>query len=154
MKAPDKTDKQNNKHLYDVFFKDDDKCLEFLASMKWDNGFECRKCGHNNYCHGKTPQSRRCTRCKSEESATANTIFHHLKFPISKAFFIAYNVCVEKKNISSYQFARKLQLRQMTCWKFIHKLQEAIEKTNTTDIDSLKKVFRSLPCDEKSEEKY
>ena len=99
-------------------FNSDEKCLEFLAGIKWEKGFICRKCGHNNYCPGKTPYSRRCTKCKSEESATAGTIFHNCKFPIHKAFFIAYNVCKKKNELSTYEYARKLSLRQMTCWNF------------------------------------
>ncbi|MDP4275169.1 MAG: transposase, partial [Bacteroidota bacterium] len=89
-------------------FTNDDKCLEFLADLKWSNGFVCRKCGNTNSCAGKSPYSRRCTRCKSEESAITGTIFHNCKFPISKAFYIAYHVCKDKEDISSYEFARRL----------------------------------------------
>ena len=107
-------------------FNDDNKCLEFLAELKWANGFICRKCGNTNYCAGKAPYSRRCTRCKSEESATTATIFHNCKFPVSKAFYIAYNVCKGKEDISTYEFARRLSLRQMTCWNFKTKIQNAL----------------------------
>ena len=50
-------------------FHDSGKVLMFLSEQKWKNGFRCRKCNHTNYCEGKTPYSRRCTRCKAEESA-------------------------------------------------------------------------------------
>lgn len=111
----------------DELFKSNEKCLEFLAELKWADGFVCRKCGNTNYCHGKTPHARRCTKCKTEESATTGTIFHHCKFDISKAFFIAYSVCKGKEDISSYELARRLSLRQMTCWKFKDKLRKAVE---------------------------
>lgn len=107
-------------------FKSDDKCLEFLASVKWEEGFVCRKCGNTNFCHGKTPYSRRCTKCKTEESAAAGTIFHNCKFPLHKAFYIAYNVCKGKEELSTYEFARRLSLRQMTCWNFRKKIKEAV----------------------------
>lgn len=110
-------------------FESNDKCLELISDLKWEEGFVCRKCGNTNYCHGKTPYSRRCTKCKTEESATTGTIFHHCRFDISKAFFIAYNVCKGKEDLSSYEFARRLSLRQMTCWKFKDKLKKAIEAT-------------------------
>ncbi len=110
-------------------FTSNEKCLELIADLKWEEGFVCRKCGNTNYCHGKTPFSRRCTKCKTEESATTATIFHHCRFDISKAFFIAYNVCKGNENLSSYEFARRLSLRQMTCWKFKDKLKKAIEAT-------------------------
>lgn len=104
--------------MLETFFHDDDACLSFLASLKWSDGYTCKKCGNTNYCHGKTPYSRRCTRCKTEESATTGTIFHNCKFPVSKAFYIAFNLCRGNNNLSTYEYARRLSLRQMTCWKF------------------------------------
>ncbi len=115
----------------EALFESDDNCLEFLANLKWENGFVCRKCGNTNYCAGKTPHSRRCTKCKSEESATTGTIFHNCKFPVSKAFYIAYNVCKGKEDISTYEFARRLSLRQMTCWNFKTKTIAALNQMNS-----------------------
>jgi two-component system, sensor histidine kinase LadS len=109
-------------------FSSDDACLEFLADLKWREGFTCRKCGNDNSCQGKAPHSRRCTRCKSEESATTGTIFHRCKFPVSKAFYIAYQVCKGKEDLSSYELARRLSLRQMTCWNFKTKTIGALSK--------------------------
>lgn len=113
--------------LLSELFRSDERCYEFLADLKWSKGFTCRKCGNNNYCPGKTPYSRRCTKCKTEESATSGTIFHNCKFPVSKAFYIAYNVCKGKEDISTYEFARRLSLRQMTCWNFKAKIQNALK---------------------------
>jgi len=110
----------------EALFLSDEKCMAFLAEVKWSEGFICRKCGNTNSCSGKAPYSRRCTKCKTEESATAETIFHNCKFPISKAFYIAYHVCKSNEDISTYEFARRLALRQMTCWKFKTKIQDAL----------------------------
>lgn len=112
-------------------FVSDDKCLEFLAELKWADGFVCRKCGNTNSCTGKSAFSKRCTKCKSEESATSGTIFHNCKFPIHKAFFIAYNVCKGKEDVSTYEFARRLALRQMTCWNFKTKIQSALKSMDS-----------------------
>jgi len=125
-------------------FNSEDKCYEFLADLKWSNGFTCRKCGNSNYCAGKTPHSRRCTKCKTEESSAAGTIFHNCKFPISKAFYIAYSVCKGKEDISTYEFARRLSLRQMTCWNFKTKIRNAIEQMDSltdTEKSSIQKIL-------------
>lgn len=112
-------------------FNDKEKTLEFIAGVKWKDGFVCRKCGHTNYCEGKSTASRRCTRCKTEESATAHTLFHNIKFPINKAFYIAYNVCVAGKEISSYNYSNQLGINQMTCWKFRKRIKDCILKNST-----------------------
>jgi hypothetical protein len=127
-------------------FQSNEKCLEFLADLKWENGFVCRKCGNTNYCPGKTPHARRCTKCKTEESVTTGTIFHNCKFPVSKAFYIAYNVCKGKEDLSTYEFARRLSLRQMTCWNFKTKIQHALQQMETlssSEKSSINKILTS-----------
>jgi hypothetical protein len=111
----------------------EEECLEFIAGEKWKHGFTCKKCGHTNYCKGKTPFARRCTRCKHEESATANTIFHRCHIPITEAFRIVYTVCHDPK-VSSYELSRQMEMRQMTCWKLKNKLMQCIEKKGEVDI--------------------
>jgi hypothetical protein len=124
--------------LLEEMFRSDEKCLQFLADLKWANGFVCKKCGNTNSCPGKEPFSRRCTKCKSKETATNGTLFHGVKFPIHKAFYIAYNVCKGKENISTYEFGRRLSLRQMTCWNFKTKIEHAL-----SEIDTLSEKQRS-----------
>ncbi len=136
-------EKLNIEQLNELF-QSDEKCYEFLAELKWSEGFTCRKCGNINHCPGKTPYSRRCTKCKTEESPAAGTIFHNCKFPISKAFYIAYNVCKGEEEVSTYEFARRLSLRQMTCWHFKTKIQQALQKMDslsTNEKSSIEKIL-------------
>jgi len=119
------------------FFSDEEKCLEFIANEKWSEGFVCRKCGHTNYCQGKTPFSRRCTRCKSEESATSHTIFHRCRINLTDAFRIVHLVCSEPM-ISTSELSKQVNIRQMTCWKFKKKISQCIEERK--DVSELKKI--------------
>jgi hypothetical protein len=114
-------------------FSEEDQCLEFLAEQKWADGYTCRKCGHTNYCKGKTHYSRRCTRCKNEESATAHTIFHRCHIPITDAFRMVYMVCSDP-SVSSYEISRQMEIRQMTCWKLKNKLMECLENKGKVDL--------------------
>jgi len=100
-------------------FQNDEDCYEYLSKAKWDNGnFICKKCGYNKYCNGKKPFSRRCLRCKYDESPTAGTAFDKVKFPILIAFHILFKVCVRKKGLSTLELSREFGLRQKTCWAF------------------------------------
>lgn len=112
---------------FESLFQSEELCLKYLADEKWKDGYVCRKCGNTNYCSGKTPYSRRCTRCKHDESATAHTIFHRCKIPLTDAFRIAYLVC-NQPEVSSYELARVLDKRQMTCWKFKKKISECLKQ--------------------------
>ncbi|MDD5186340.1 MAG: transposase [Paludibacter sp.] len=127
----------------DQLFLDSEKVLKFIADIKWENGFVCRKCGHTNYCEGKSASSRRCTRCKSEESAVAHTLFHNIKFPVNKAFYIAYNICVLGNDFSSYNFSDQLGLNQMTCWKFRKRIQNCVLQIENTEKVKIQTILMS-----------
>jgi len=122
---------------FDEQFSDKEKCLAYLAEQKWKDGFVCQKCGHTNSCEGRLPYTRRCTKCKHQESATANTVFHACKIPLPKAFKLTFLVCQNNK-ISSYEIGRVIDIRQMTCWKFKKKITECIDHRG--DIDMMQKI--------------
>jgi len=116
-------------------FGTEEKCLEYLANEKWKDGYVCRNCDNTKYCTGKKPFSRRCSKCKTFESATAHTIFHSCKMPIQEAFTLAFMVC-KNPAISSYELAELTDGRQMTCWKFKTKILECLEKNKQPHLTS------------------
>ena len=121
------------KNIDAKIFSSEHDCLKFIADRKWEDGYVCRKCGHTNYCTGKTPFSRRCTRCKHDESAIAHTIFHRCHIPITEALKMVRLVCFDP-GVSTYELSRQMELRQMTCWKLKSKLLECLEKKGEIDI--------------------
>ena len=112
-------------------FPDSDKCREYLAKLKWKDGYSCAKCGYGKHCPGNSPFDRQCTRCHYVESPLAGTIFHRCKFPLLKAFYIVYYVSTCKSGISSTELSRKLELRQKTCWLFKQKVMKAMESSKS-----------------------
>ncbi len=112
---------------FENYFCSEERCLEYLSQLKWHNGYACRRCGHASFCKGKTPFSRRCNKCKSEESATAHTLFHKCKFPLMQAFRIIFHVC-NSPDVSIHKLSEEIKLRQMTCWKFKKKIEECKKK--------------------------
>ena len=110
-------------------FKDDASCYEYLASIKWDNGYKCKKCGCEKYCTGKKPFSKRCIRCSYDESPTAGTMFDKCKFPLLIAFHIAFKISTRKKGMSSLELSKEFELRQKTCWEFKWKIQQAMQSS-------------------------
>jgi two-component system, sensor histidine kinase LadS len=119
-------------------FPDKDSCLKYLEDLKWARGYKCKKCGNIKWCKGKDDFSKRCTKCRYDESPTAFTIFHKLKFPIVKAFYMLFLVYANKEKITSLELSEILTLRQSTCWNFNKKINEALKnkrKTHDGDID-------------------
>ncbi len=120
---------------------DEETVLKIISEIKWKDGFHCLKCGSTNYCSGKSPFSRRCTRCKKEESATAHTIFHRCKIPLNTAMEIAFLVC-NVAAISSYQLSRQLEMRHMTCYSFQKKVIDCMN--GETDEKLLKSALKEI----------
>jgi hypothetical protein len=129
-------------------FKDDDSCLLHLAELKWKDGFKCTKCGCSHYFEVKHPRyqpyTRQCTHCKHNDSPTAGTLFHHVKFSILKAFYIVYYVSTNKKGIASTELSRKLGLRQKTCWLFKQKVMRAMQSSSTHLLSGLVEVDETV----------
>ncbi len=107
--------------------------LQVLSEYKWADGFVCRKCGHDHYCIGKKPYSRRCTKCKTEESATAHTVFHRCRIPLTEAVKLAETVC-KQPDISTYEISRIFDKRQMTCWKFKTRIMECLSDDHKSSL--------------------
>lgn len=111
---------------FQTLYPDGLACYRFLESLKWEKQFHCRKCANEKYFEGAQKFARRCTRCGYNESITAFTIFHSIKFPIEKAFYIAYLSVTGKKDYTLEMLAAQLDLRVNTVWGFKHKVQERI----------------------------
>jgi hypothetical protein len=100
-------------------------CYRFLEDLKWKGpGFHCRKCTNTKFFSGAQKFSRRCSRCGYNESITAFTIFHSIKFPIEKAFFIAYLTVSGKKELTLEKIGEQLSLGINTVWSFRSKVQQ------------------------------
>lgn len=56
-------------------------------------------------------------------------MFDKCKFPIHIAFHIAFRICTKKKGMSSLELSNEFEQRQMTCWEFKWKVQQAMKSS-------------------------
>jgi transposase-like protein len=110
-------------------FDSEETCMQCIADKKWENGFECCRCGNKKYVAVAHRLSRECTKCKYVESATANTLFHKVKFGLRKAFMITFEMSCTTKNLSSTQMAKRYGVRQTTAWLFMQKVKTAMKSS-------------------------
>ena len=107
-------------------FKTDLDCEEQLASLKWEDGYCCRKCSHKKY-QVRKDFSRTCNICGDTESPTTGTFFHKLKFGLRKAFFICFEMTKTTKGLSASQVARRYEISRQTAHYFMNKVREAMK---------------------------
>jgi len=108
-------------------YPDKESCFRFLSELKWSQGYNCRKCGHDHYFQGHLLYSRRCAKCGYEESVTANTILHDTRIDINKAFYMIFLVYSTKGKISSHKLSEILNIRQSTCWSYSSRIRKVME---------------------------
>ncbi len=125
-------------------FPDDKSCMSYLSELKWGNGFQCPQCGNEKYCDGNKGHIRQCTKCNRLVSPTSGTLFHKVKFPLLKAFYIVYYMSTNKKGISSTELSRKLELRQKTCWLFKQKVMQAMKSSGNNKIEGKAEVDETV----------
>lgn len=115
-------------------FKTDADCKEYLAKYKWENGFVCVKCGHSA-CQTRSNCSKTCNKCSHTESATANTLFHKVKFGVRKAFFICFDMSTSTKSLSASYVGVRYGVTEKTARLFMHKVREAMKSSCKNEMD-------------------
>lgn len=101
-----------NSITFNQKFKNDSDCLSYIAAIKWEKGYRCKRCSNTKFIKGVKPFNRRCLKCKYDESPTAGTMFDKVKFSILLAFHLGFKIATKKKGMSSL-----VRLRRMNCDK-------------------------------------
>lgn len=109
-------------------YPDRETCYSLLADIKWREGYVCRRCGNTHYCNGHLPFSRRCSKCRYEESVIANTILQNTRIPANKALYMVYLIYTSKGKISSHKLSETTGIRQSTCWAYCAKIKKVLEE--------------------------
>jgi len=125
-------------------FKTTEDCLTYLVEQKWGSGYNCIKCGCNEYGKGRQWFYRRCKQCGYDESVTANTMFHKCKLNLLKAFEIGYRLSVKKKGMSSCELASEFGCQQKTAWLLKAKYQNAMKSSDKYPLEELVEVDEFL----------
>lgn len=112
---------------FQELYPDKLQCFLLLEEMKWKEGFSCRKCANNTFLKGPTFRSRRCTKCGTNETPTANTIFHGLRIPIEKAFFVFALLIQSKGEVSTTELEKSTGVNQRTCWGLKQRVVDRIK---------------------------
>lgn len=113
---------------FEKIFSDEKACLKFLADLKWQENFSCRKCNYDKfYTNAGMNFARRCTKCGYSESPTVYTVFHRVRFDMTKAFYLLYSVYEKGERFKSVEMSEELDMRLNTVWKFSTRVQERMD---------------------------
>lgn len=115
-------------------FKTDEDCKSYLAFIKSKTDYKCTRCSHKAYQKRKD-FSRQCNICHHIESATANTLFHKVKFGVRKAFFICFEMATTTKSLSASYTSVRYGITEKTARLFMLKIREAMAPSGNNPMD-------------------
>jgi len=114
------------------YFDTENKCQEYLASIRWNGEPTCPYCKSNrvNSLKGKTKRYK-CYGCRKQFGVRVGTIFHDSKITLRKWYFAIFMFSAHKRGVSSHQLARDLKVTQKTAWFMLHRIREVYTPENT-----------------------
>ena len=110
-------------------FPEQQSCINHLEAIRWPEQAFCPLCGSDRVAR-KVEEGRQgrwnCHKCTSSFNVLSGTVFQKTKIPLQK-WFLAIGLMVHaKKSLSSYQFARDLELTQRTAWYMQQRIRAAM----------------------------
>lgn len=109
-----------------AWFPDDAACLDYLDWLRWRNGFSCPNCGATVSWRLKDGR-RSCGGCERRVSATAGTIFHHTRTPLTVWFAAAWQMASRKGGANALGLQRVLGIGSyQTAWAMLHRYRRAM----------------------------
>ena len=111
---------------FEAWFPDDEACRDFLARVRWPDGFVCPRC--NSGDAWRTGRGLwMCRSCDRQTSVTAGTIFHRSRYPLKTWFAAMWFRCPQKNGISALGLQRAIGFGSYeTAWAWMHKLRRAM----------------------------
>ena len=108
-------------------FSGDEECRRYLMESRWPDGYSCPRCNHREAYELSSRALLKCQDCGYQTSATAGTVLHGSKLPLSIWFWAAYLVTTHTPGFSALQLQRQLGLsRYETAWAMLQKLRRAM----------------------------
>lgn len=111
------------------YFADPQTCIDFVASLRWENGVAvCPHCGNNETYFLATRKIFKCKakECRKQFSIKTNTIFEDSAISLDKWLVAIWLIANAKNGISSYELHRALGITQKSAWFVLHRIRLAM----------------------------
>jgi len=125
------------------WFSSDGDCLDYLDWLRWPDGFVCPACGG---CSDRgSLAAHRCADCTRRTSATAGTLFHATRTPLTVWFEAAWLLMASKQGLSALELQRVTGLGSyQTAWAMLHRFRVAMTSTGRGPLTGRVEVDESI----------
>lgn len=139
-------------------FGNEAACIDYLARLRWPDGFRCPKCNHDHGYRLSTRGLYECASCHRQTSVTAGTMFHSTNLPLTKWFSAIYLDSTQNGGLSALGLAKSIGVTWRTARSMLTKLRTSLKKdadgryqfqalvgANGSDANSLDEYGEGLP---------
>jgi hypothetical protein len=116
--------------LTNKYQNDEDECRDYFFSIKYPDGFVCRKCGHTHYTYIHTNKNYQCKNCQNQESIKSNTIMQDSKLPLFYWLYAIYRLSVSKSGVSAEDITNELGISRKASQLLCRKIKYAMCQRN------------------------
>lgn len=122
----DREDYPKNFEEFITRFATENDCLDYIASLRWPDGFICPRCKSS-----KSWETARglihCAECGCQTSIIAGTLFQDTRKPLRLWFHVMWWVMSQKTGASAKNLQHTMGFkRYATAWIWLHKLRRVM----------------------------
>jgi transposase-like protein len=107
------------------YFSDLDVATEYVAALRWPDGFVCPHCGGRDYSYVSTRRLWKCKSCQKQSSVKVGTILEDSALGLDKWLPAIWLTANRETGVSSHELARALGTTQKSAWFMLHRIGEA-----------------------------
>jgi transposase-like protein len=124
-----------SKPEFNRIFATEADCLNYVATLRWPQGFRCARCGHKEAW--LTAESLwKCKQCGHRQSPTAGTLLHRTRYPLKTWLEVAWHVCEQKNGVSALGLQRAMNFGSYhTAWEWLHRMRRAMVLPNRSQLN-------------------
>ena len=107
-------------------FPDDTACMDFLARLRWPEGFICPVCKKTSTPWNESRKRLACPICRHQTSVSAGTIFDKTRTSLTTWFEAAWHVTTAKNGMSAKTLERTMGISYRVAWTMLQRFRVAM----------------------------
>jgi len=107
-------------------FPNDNACADFLAQLRWPEGFICPSCKKSSIPWKESRKRIACSFCRHQTSVTVGTIFDKTRTALTTWFEAAWHVTTAKNGMSAKTLERTMGISYRVAWTMLQRFRVAM----------------------------
>ena len=122
-------------------FQTEKDCLQYLASVRWKEGFECPKCRSIHYWFDDKRNRFICANCRSDISVRAGTVMQDSKLSARIWLTAMWLFATQKDGMSAKSLQDNIGMNSYrSAWLLLHKLRVAMIRSDREPLSGVVEV--------------